>query len=413
MILQDYSTNAGENNRNKLRVVHVGTNDIGGAYNAMCRISKAMTLQGITSDICLREKKEISSDGIQLLHGVSRLLSKSKNLINNLISPGGMHLDFLGTDISKSQIVKDADVLLLHWTNSFISYKSLERLRYIRKPVIIVLHDMWIFTGGCHYDNYCGEYTTGCNDCPVASSLFKKTMIKWAYKRKNHALKMLNPVLVMPSTWMKKCAEKSPITSNMRSYVIPNPIDLDLFGIKPQNKPIIGTEGKKVILFSAMNPFTNATKGFPFLMEAVKKIQSDEYVLVVCGDAHNSVSRINNTDVICLGIVYSEQKMVEIYNSADVFVAPSRQDNYPNSILEALSCGLPCVAFDIGGMPDLITHKKTGYLAEYGDSNQLYEGIMYCIENKGVLRDEIRSIRENVNSPSVVGESYVRLCQKI
>ena len=71
------------------------------------------------------------------------------------------------------------------------------------------------------------------------------------------------------------------------------------------------------------------------------------------------------------------------------------------------------MAFDIGGMPDLITHKKTGYLAEYGDSNQLYEGIMYCIENKGVLRDEIRSIRENVNSPSVVGESYVRLCQKI
>lgn len=403
-----------------MKVVHLSTIDEGGAYKAAVRISESMRKCGVDSEVLVRTKKYDDTIGTEIFTNIAqKLISKAKNAVNLTLSKGGITSDYLGTNIAKHPLVKAADVVVLHWVNLFMSYRNVEQLIELGKPVIWVLHDMWLLTGGCHYDEYCGQYVSKCLDCQYIKTNWKKKLISNNYKIKERILTELNPVLVTPSTWMMKCAEQSHITKELKKYVIPNPINEKEFYRDNCKEKFLKQYGlpasTDIILYGAMHATVNPYKGFPYLKEALQAAEKKFRVLVVFGNDDDAglENKIGQVPVIYLGMINESSKLNEIYNIADVFVAPSKQENYANSVLEALSCGVPTVAFDIGGMSDLITHEKSGYLVKYGDVTGLLKGIDYCIENKDRLSENALLVRKKCNSMAVIGEKYCQLCISI
>ena len=105
-----------------------------------------------------------------------------------------------------------------------------------------------------------------------------------------------------------------------------------------------------------------------------------------------------------LGYISDDSKIVSIYNSADVYVLPSLEDNLPNTIMEATACGVPSVAFRVGGIPEMIDHKRTGYLANFKDSADLAEGIRWTLNDadKNALSATcIKKVAHNYSQQSV------------
>ena len=398
-----------------MKVVNITTNDEGGAYYATLRISEALKTVGVESSVLLRNKMNNDNEGTEVCSGFVRVVSKAKNLVNLLLSTAEVQMDFLAIDITKQEKVLEADVVILHWTNSFVSYHGIKKLSKLGKPIVWVMHDMWLLTGGCHYDCYCGRYHDGCINCVYTKGNLKKFIIKKTYKLKKNLINKVKPVLVMPSTWMKNCAELSDITKDCIKQVIPNPIDLRKI-YYTEEKPSYLDEiikGKKVILFSALNALENKNKGYGYLYKAMELISEDNYLLFVSGTKEKKEFDIGKVHVVCLGTFKNANDMCKIYSMADVFVAPSKQDNYSNSVVEAMSCGVPAVAFNIGGMTDLIQHKVNGYIVPYEDIDELKEGIVYCCNNKDALSPKARLTREETNSYEVIGRCYKDLCENL
>ena len=121
------------------------------------------------------------------------------------------------------------------------------------------------------------------------------------------------------------------------------------------------------------------------------------------------MQNIGRVKVRYAGYVEDISKMSIIYSSADVVVSPSKQENYSGVILEALSCGTPVTAFAIGGTPEIIDHLETGYIAPFGDTDKLREGIIYCCDNKDKMSERAREVRVNVNSYERIGEKYLEI----
>ena len=114
-----------------------------------------------------------------------------------------------------------------------------------------------------------------------------------------------------------------------------------------------------------------------------------------------------------MGYIQDEQTLIELYNLADVFVAPSQQENYPNSVLEASACGTPVVAFRIGGIPDIVSHKESGYLAPYCDIEKLAAGIRFCAGQKEKMGMSARQKVVETNSYELIGNKYKDLIQNM
>lgn len=403
-----------------MRIVHVATNDEGGAYRAAVRISDSLNRCGAESKLILRNKMNKSNPGRELCTGPKRLISMFLNFLNLMVSFGGVQTDVFGTDILHEEEIVNADIIVLHWTNSFISYGMIKKMAGLNKSVVWVMHDMWNITGGCHYDGNCGGYKHGCMNCPKTDKAFLRKTVCYSYNKKKEVMGILKPWLVSPSKWLMELSRESDITGSLECRVINNPLDLDLFHNRtPEEKNNISRKydidtNKKIIMFSAYKAVENTTKGFSYLKDALEKIEEKGYLLLVCGSDPSALPpKIGNVSVKCLGMVDSSDELAVLYSMADVVAAPSKQENYSGSVLEALACGTPVVAFDIGGMAEIIDHLKTGYIAEYENTDQLREGIFYCCDNKQRMSERAVRIRQEKNAPGVIGSKYMELFETI
>ncbi len=276
------------------------------------------------------------------------------------------------------------DIINLH--DITLGYVQIETLAKLKCPLVWTLHDMWAFTGGCHYSNGCDRYQNQCGACPQLYSQREKDLSRWIWQRKAKAWKNLNLTIVALSQWMASCVKKSPLLRDFPLEIIPNGLDLDRF--KPIDKPLakqlLGLpQDKHVILFGAMNATSDRRKGFHHLYPALRKIDQDQWhgkiQLVIFGAARPNHEPDFGYPTQYLGKLNDDISLALAYSAADVFIAPSQEDNLPNTVLEALACGTPCVAFKIGGMPDLIDHQQNGYLAQPFNIEDLKQGIIWLL----------------------------------
>jgi len=294
-----------------------------------------------------------------------------------------------GTDITKMKEFSHADVIHLHWINQgFLSLRNLEAILRSGKQIVITMHDMWYFTGICHHAGTCTKYETECNHCPfLARPFLGYDLAKRVFLKKKTVYKQAPVTFVGCSEWITRLAQRSALTEGHRVVSIPNPIDTDTF--TPCDKESarracqLPTD-RHLILFTSRR-ITDEMKGFQYLAEASRMIRTQHpedaknIAIVVVGLESNQVKEQVGLDVFNVDYVENEEKMIQLYNAVDLFVTPSLQENLPNTIMEAMSCGTPCVGFHIGGIPEMIDHLQNGYVADYCNAQDFADGILWAL----------------------------------
>tara|TARA_R110001592_G_scaffold338346_2_gene625358 strand:- start:8075 stop:9316 length:1242 start_codon:yes stop_codon:yes gene_type:complete len=410
-----------------MKVLIVNTSDIeGGAARAAYRLHKALLEQDIDSEMLSNSKS--SDDYTVTAVTVSMkmklfgkfaalrdrlLLKKYPNKTVTLFSSN----KYSSGDAVKAINAKKADIVHLHWVNH--GMLTIEDLLLINAPIVWSLHDMWLFTGGCHYDEGCNKYLNQCGGCKVLRSSRDNDLSHFIHRRKNNVLSGLNNFTVIGlSKWLQKTGELSSLLKDKKIVNLPNPISTVKF--KPINKQISRElwglpQDKKLILFGAMGATSDPRKGFLELTKAIKQVNNVDVEFVIFGSSEPEDAPDLGCIVHYMGVLSDDISLITLYSAVDVMVVPSKQENLSNAIMESLACATPVIGFDIGGNSDLIEHKKTGYLAKAYDSSDLANGIEWVLDNKKYdelcvnARDKV--VREF--DSKVVAEKYVKLYQEV
>lgn len=408
-----------------MRVLIVNTAErTGGAAIAANRLLHALNRNGIEARMLVRDRKTDAADVINIPQSW-RLKAKfmwERGVIwlnNGLSKQGIFQVDIAnaGNDITTMPEFQWADVIHLHWVNQgFLSLKNLERILASGKPVVVTLHDQWYFTGICHYSGDCDKYQEQCMCCPMLKGP-GMDLARSVFDRKRAIYKGRNMTFVGCSRWMADLARKSRLTQGHAVTNIPNAIDTDVF--KPMDKAAARQRhhlpaDKKLLLFGAQR-ITDPRKGFRFLAEACERLSTttgDLGIVVLGGDAQ-SVKEALPLPVYTIDYLSNEAEIAQLYNAVDLFVTPSLQDNLPNTIVESMACGTPCVGFDIGGIPEMIAHQENGYVATYCDSNDLANGIAWCLDpdRQPALSAAARSAAVAAYSEAVAARRYQAIYQ--
>jgi glycosyltransferase involved in cell wall biosynthesis len=175
----------------------------------------------------------------------------------------------------------------------------------------------------------------------------------------------------------------------------------------------------KVILFGANNALANTYKGGIFFRQMIEQLADKDYLFLVFGSDKSQQTDDIYKKIKFLGALKEEKKLQQAYNAADIFICPSTEDNLPNTVLESMACGTPCIAFrNSGGVGDAIDHKENGYLAEFKNVGDLVNGISWISEaNKdGKISEKARekilkefTLEKQVNSLIALYKSVLNI----
>jgi len=276
------------------------------------------------------------------------------------------------------------EVVHLNWiAGGMIKIESLSR---ISSPIVWTFHDLWAFTGGCHYPAMgCERFTEGCGYCPILHSQKKKDLSYRVFLRKQRVYEKIKELyIITPSNWLAGLVRKSPLTSGRSVNVIPNGLDIEVF--KPSDRIEARKQfhlpgNKKILLFGAVRSINNELKGFHHLINALSFLKGQAYELVVFGASDSGVSKKMPVPTRFMGFISDESRLASLYAAADVVVVPSVQEVFGQTATEALACGIPVVAFANGGLTDIVQHMHNGYLARKFEPEDLASGIEWVLED--------------------------------
>ena len=335
-------------------------------------------------------------------------------------------LPYSGLDLSTLPMIKAADIINLHWVARYQSLLTLNRLFSLGKPVVWTLHDQWAFTGGCHYAAGCRKYRTDCMECPQLND-DPFNLPAAILRDKQELFKNADLTIVTPSRWMAECARKSRLFKDLRVEVIPNSLEIDLYTPVPkaEAKGKMGLESDVVTLLFGGEDGNEKRKGFKALVAAIQyclkdeKFQSlleDEKLRLICFGHPNDQIGSFGVPVQSLGYLDSDEKISDAYSGADIFVLPSLEDNLPNTILEAMSCGTPVVAFDTGGIPEMVENGVTGQIVPLGDSVKMGEALLSLIfgpDERKAMGKECRKRIEERYVLNMQARAYLELYEEL
>lgn len=412
-----------------MKIFHLNTSDLsGGAAKAAFRLHKGLQKEDISSRMMVQFKESDDNFVIGPVSNPSKAVANLRVTIDHLpllfyrkrkeqIFHSQWLPDFLIRKINDYR----PDVVHLHWVcRGFLNINTLAR---IQKPIIWTLHDMWPFTGGCHYASACKRYQKSCGSCPQLGSKMEYDLSWWTWKRKAKAWRNLNLSLVAPSRWMKTCIQKSSLFQDKEIEIIPNGIDLKIF--RPHDRRSLRSHlgfplDKKLVLFSAINAISDKRKGFQLLLPAIRlfsdtKIGADAEIIILGATKPKQPPGFGLKSTY-MGRLHDDIFISLIYAACDVFVAPSKEDNLPNTIMEAMGCGTPCVSFAVGGIPEMVTHKINGYLAQPFSVEELAKGIEWAVKDNdrhNELSIKARHKAETGFDLRRVANQYTKLYEKI
>lgn len=305
-------------------------------------------------------------------------------------------IEFFDIDnLFNSPEYKEADVIhLRNLHGDYFPLKAIERISK-EKPVVWTLHDLWALTGHCAHPFNCQKWQKGCENCPYLDTppaiFWDNTKYLWNKKKEIHNNSKLN--IVANSLWTKNQVEKS-ILKNHKIYFIYNGIDVRIF--KPHNKREVRQKlnlplDKKIILFLAIGGKKNPFKGWHYIEKATDYFKENKDILFLSiggkkenREFINKVRYIKYTD--------DDSRLAQYYSAADILLYPSLADTFGLVVAESLACGTPVITFRTGGIPEIVLHKKTGYVADYKNFTDLIKGIEYIF---GLTNDETGEMSQN------------------
>ena len=405
-----------------MRVLIVNTSErTGGAAVAASRLMEALNNNGVKAKMLVRDK-ETDKLTVAAVPGQKRM--QWCFLWERLVVWMRLHLKRehlfevdianCGADITKLPEFQEADVIHLHWVNQgMLSLKIIRKILDTGKPVVWTMHDIWPATAICHVALDCRRFEEQCSHCrllPGGGGANDLSTQIW--KRKQQMLSNRQITFVACSEWLASEARNSALLKGQRVERIPNPIDTHIYQPVDQKKAreAVGlpTEGR-IILFASQR-VTNPGKGMQYLLEACRLLaeqhpeKKDDMTVAILGGHAEEIAGQLPFRTCALGYVNDEQRIVNIYNAADVFVLPSLSENLPNTIMEAMACGVPSVGFRVGGIPEEIDHQQNGYVADYRNSEDLARGIwwtLYEADHEAVRKACLQKVAHNYSQQSV------------
>lgn len=390
-----------------LKVVHLCTNDsAGGAAIAARRLMMAQRACGIHADMLVLK----STSGVP---HVSPLWEESpwvKGLAlgKKVLEAGSSwicqgfrrarifetSIPITGFSLRHHPLIHSSDVIHLHWINQgFLGIRSLREIAQLDKRIVFTLHDVWPVTAVCHYLDDCTKFCEkkGCYDCPqLQPGIPFLDIAHLVFEQKKRLYQAMKPSFVGCSRWITSEAKRSSLSGSYPIDTIPNVFDKDSFYPTPrvQARLQLGLPTDRPILLFGAARLDNPRKGFQEMIAALQHFYATPYaqemrpLAVLFGkiEQPDQLAPLRSIDLKCVGYISSPQEMALYYSAANVFVTPSLTDNLPNTIIEAAATGCPTVAFQVGGIPEMIIHGTTGYLARYRDIEDLSRGITEMLQ---------------------------------
>ncbi len=412
-----------------MKVLHLNGADIeGGAAKAATRLLQGLTAAGVDARLHVQRKYGTASqvDGPRSL--LEKAMSAARPTFEQLLfgtTSGKVNGPFSAAFLPDGLLAKvnetAPDIVHLHWVARMMRLETLQRFNV---PIVWTMHDSWAFTGGCYLPGDCTRYRDSCGKCPVLKSTRDDDLSNRIWRRKQKAWERLDLTIIAPSHWMAACARASSLFRNSRIEVIPNGLDLNRFQPSDQRKAreiLSLPQGKKLILFGAKGATSDRNKGFHLLSEALRQLAGNSMLnvsteLLIFGSPEPEPPPNLGFKTHYLGWQNDEVGLARLYAAADVFILPSLQESLGYTAMEAMACGTPCVAFNQGGVPDLIDHQQNGYLATPYEPADLARGIAWVLDDKKRWRELSSYARqkiENVYAIEKAVERHITLYREI
>lgn len=416
-----------------MKILIVNTSErMGGAAVAASRLKAALKRNGLKVRMLVRDKQTQTADVVALRRSWllvwrfvgERLRIWAANCFhkNNLFA---VDVANMGTDITSYPEFEEADVVHLHWVNQgFLSLKDLRKIFRSGKPVVWTMHDMWPCTGICHHARECTSYQKQCGHCMyLYRGGWKKDLSYRVFARKLSLYKHAPLSFVACSRWLEGQARKSALLEGKEVLSIPNPINTKLFksGDKKEARLKIGLPlDRRLLLFGSVK-ITDKRKGIDYLVAACEMLCSQfpelksQLGVVVFGNHSRQLQELLPFEVFPLDYVSHEKEIVTIYNAVDMYVTPSLEENLPNTIMEAMACGVPCVGYNVGGIPEMIDHLHNGYVAEYKSVEDFARGIYWILSESTyelLCEEAVRKVETHYSEKSVANR-YIQLYNKL
>lgn len=426
-----------------MNIIHITTSNRGGAGLAALRLHVSLLEHGVNSKLLsmyqfpssVKEQylfREQDCSRFPLLVTIKELILKvfkrfglyrplslryaEKYLKGQPLGFEHFSFPFSSLDISKHPLVKKSDIIHLHWvSDGFMDYSTF--FENCNKKIVWTMHDMNPFTGGCHHSDGCIKFEMSCAICPQLKNTVDENYSETILKIKQSALSGINNSqiqIVAPSKWLTDLSAKSTLFKRFRHQTIHNIINKGAFKMQDKTearKKLKLPLDKQIVLFVS-HDVSNARKGIDLLLKALSIFENNDAVLI-CSVGSSSGKFDFTVSHIKMEYVNDEQTMAQLYSAANVFVLPSVAENFPNTICESLLCGTPVVAFNVGGIPELI-NDQNGKLVEPFDVNKLHQAIKEVLQNQAKFDFEQigRNAAELLNEQKVT-EQYIGLYSKL
>ena len=408
-------------------IIFSSSDTAGGAQRAAYRVMLSQLNNNIPSRLFVNRKfsddKNVFTPLINHIYIQNRIRSFIGTLISNYISKKFNKNNFYSLNIINSPWPKllnnsNANIIDLHWFGG--ESLSIKDVKKIKKNIVYTMHDMWAFSGIEHYDSAYLIDLLDNNKKIVANNyqykVFGFDINKWTINRKKKYLR--KNIVISPSHWLARQIKKSKVMNDWDIRIIPYPIDLNVF--KPMDKKysrkILNiNQNKHIILFGAIGGTRDLRKGFDLFLECLKHFKSSDIEILIFGQSKPKNFFKTDCKINWIGEIKNDHALSLVYNASDIMVVPSRIDNLPQTAMEAQSCGVPVVGFNIAGMEDVVLNNKTGYLVDPFDTKKLSDKIFYLINNKKIKEDfsinsELRA--KNLWNQKTVSNQYKKVYEE-
>jgi glycosyltransferase involved in cell wall biosynthesis len=381
----------------------------GGAARAAYRLQSALVGHGVESRMRVASKLgddwrvegpngKLSKTWVLLRAMLGQMPTKLQRTDNSILHSPAALPSHIARELNRSA----ADLINLHWISW--DMMSIEDIGRINKPVVWTLHDSWAFCGSEHHprglddDRYVKGYTQESRDVRHRGA----DLNAWVWRRKRKA--WTRPfVIVTPSQWLAACAQRSALMKDWPITAIPNALPIDVYQPWPrsQARSLLGLpHDTPIILFGAMGGTSSPGKGWDLLQGALQRVAAamPKCQAVVFGQSEPMHPPELGMPIRYVGHLHDDPSLAMLYSAGDVMIVPSRLENLPQAATEAQACGIPVVGFDCGGMPDVVAHRTTGYLAEPYSIDDLAAGIVWVLGNEERHKNMSHAARERATS---------------
>ncbi len=397
-----------------MRVLIISGEDLaGGGHRAAFRLHQALRGIGVESFMAVR-RKHSSDPHVHKMTGAELGWPPIGRGYLDLLPPvlwrrqdEPISLGLQSANLGKLVQRFKPDVINLHWINGGIA--SISAVGALPLPIVWTLHDMWPFTGGCHYSGDCLQYRKTCSRCPkIKPILGADALSQWVHNRKTKHWRSKPLSAITPSAWMKDLALSSSLFGKAGITHIPNCIDPRIFNgdARERTRTELGLEPHtQAILFAGANQARKGADIIPIVIERlINSAESERYRFLFLGGLPPDLAPSKH--VVELARSTDEERVASYYAASDLYALPSLEDNLPNTISESLNCGTPVAAFPTGGIVEMIKNGLNGTLSSDHTATSFVDAIQGALATLAWSRLDIAQDARQTYGPPSVATAY-------